>query len=212
MKKLRISAPYLLGMIMLLASCESTDTANVSFVTTYPVIELEGDEIMVLGLGSDYTEPGAVATVGEEEIALETAGTVDPDTPGVYPVNYTASNSDGYSRTATRQVVIYDPETDAVDLSGSYIRAATGVTVTVTKIGPSTYHINDAGGLGEIFLDVTFVHTQGDELVVPRQVAPSSGITVSSIPGTGTITDTGFQWQLNASSTYGTALRVFTKL
>lgn len=212
MKKLRISAPYLLGMIMLLASCESTDTANVSFVTTYPVIELEGDEIMVLGLGSDYTEPGAVATVGEEEIALETAGTVDPDTPGVYPVNYTASNSDGYSRTATRQVVIYDPETDAVDLSGSYIRAATGVTVTVTKIGPSTYHINDAGGLGEIFLDVIFVHTQGDELVVPRQVAPSSGITVSSIPGTGTITDTGFQWQLNASSTYGTALRVFTKL
>lgn len=212
MKKLRISAPYLLGMIMLLASCESTDTANVSFVTTYPVIELEGDEIMVLGLGSDYTEPGAMATVGEEEIALETEGTVDPDTPGVYPVNYTASNSDGYSRTATRQVVIYDPETDAVDLSGSYIRAATGVTVTVTKIGPSTYHINDAGGLGEIFLDVTFVHTQGDELVVPRQVAPSSGITVSSIPGTGTITDTGFQWQLNASSTYGTALRVFTKL
>lgn len=212
MKKLRISAPYLLGMIMLLASCESTDTANVSFVTTYPVIELEGDEIMVLGLGSDYTEPGAVATVGEEEIALETEGTVDPDTPGVYPVNYTASNSDGYSRTATRQVVIYDPETDAVDLSGSYIRAATGVTVTVTKIGPSTYHINDAGGLGEIFLDVTFVHTEGDELVVPRQVAPSSGITVSSIPGTGTITDTGFQWQLNASSTYGTALRVFTKL
>lgn len=212
MKKLRVSAPYLLGMIMLLASCESTDTANVSFVTTYPVIELEGDEIMVLGLGSDYTEPGAMATVGEEEIALETEGTVDPDTPGVYPVNYTASNSDGYSRTATRQVVIYDPETDAVDLSGSYIRAATGVTVTVTKIGPSTYHINDAGGLGEIFLDVTFVHTQGDELVVPRQVAPSSGITVSSIPGTGTITDTGFQWQLNASSTYGTALRVFTKL
>lgn len=212
MKKFLISAYAILGMIILMGSCESTDTANVSFVTTYPVIELEGDEIMVVGLGTDYTEPGAMAKVGEEDVELETAGTVDSNTPGVYPVNYTATNSDGYSRTATRQVVIYDPATDAVDLSGSYIRAATGVTVTVTKTGPSTYHINDAGGLGEIFLDVTFVHTQGDELVVPRQLAPSSGITVSSIPGTGTITNDGFQWQLNASSTYGTALRVFTKL
>lgn len=212
MKKFPISASCLLGMIMLLGSCEGTDTANVSFVTTYPVIELEGDEIMVIGLGTDYAEPGAVAKVGEEEVALETDGTVDSNTPGVYPVNYTAVNSDGYSRSTARQVVIYDPATDAIDLSGSYVRAATGVTVTVTKIGPSTYHINDAGGLGEIFLDVTFVHTQGDELVVPQQVAQSSGISVASIPGTGVITDDGFQWQLNASSTYGTALRVFTKL
>jgi len=212
MKKFLISASSLLGVIILLGSCESTDTANVSFVTTYPVIELEGDEIMVISLGTDYSEPGAVATVGEEEIELETEGTVDSNSPGVYPINYTAMNPDGYSRTAARQVVIYDPATDAVDLSGSYVRAATGVTVTVTKTGPSTYHINDAGGLGEIFLDVTFVHTQGDELVVPLQVAPSSGITVSSIPETGIITPDGFQWQLNASSTYGTALRVFTKL
>lgn len=212
MKKILISASCLLGMIVILGACESTDTANVSFVTTYPVIELEGDEIMVVGLGTGYTEPGAVAKVGDEEVTLETVGTVDSNSPGVYPVNYTAKNSDGFSRTTSRQVVIYDPATDAVDLSGSYLRAATGVTVTVTKIGPSTYHINDAGGLGEIFLDVTFVHTQGDELVVPQQVAPSSGITVSSIPETGIITADGFQWQLNASSTYGTALRVFTKL
>ena len=212
MKKFLISISFLLGMMLLLDACESTDTAHVSYVTTYPTITLEGDEIMVLGVGTGYSEPGAIAKVGEDEVEIVTEGAVNPDAPGVYPISYTAVNIDGFSRTATRQVVVYDPATDAVDLSGSYVRAATGVTVTVTKIGPSTYHINDAGGLGEIFLDVIFVHTQGDELVVPEQVAPSSGITVSSIPGTGTITADGFQWQLNASSTYGTALRVFTKL
>lgn len=212
MKDFLISASSLIIMVLTLASCESTDTANVSFVTTYPTITLEGDAIMVVTLGTGYTEPGVEGKVGDDPVEIETDGTVNPDEPGVYPINYTAVNADGYSRTETRQVVVYDPATDAVDLSGSYVRAATGVTVTVTRIGPSTYHINDAGGLGEIFLDVTFVHTQGDELVVPQQVAPSSGITVASIPGTGTITSTGFQWQLNASSTYGTALRVFTKL
>lgn len=212
MKTFLISASYLLGIILSLASCESTDTANVSFVTTYPTITLEGDQIMVVPLGTDYTEPGVVGKVGDDAVEVDTEGTVNSSTPGVYPINYSAINEDGFSRTETRQVVVYDPATDAVDLSGSYVRAATGVTVTVTKIGPSTYHINDAGGLGEIFLDVTFVHTQGDELVVPRQVAPSSGISVGSIPGTGTITADGFQWQLDASSTYGTALRVFTKL
>lgn len=212
MKKFLYSASCLLGVIAFLSACESTDTANVSFVTTYPVITLEGDQIMVSELGTAYSEPGAVATVGEDEVEIQTEGTVNADAPGVYPINYTAENSDGYARTAVRQVVIYDPATDAVDLSGEYLRAATGVIVTVTKIGPSTYHINDAGGLGEQFLDVTFVHTQGDELVVPQQVAPSSGITVQSIPGSATITDDGFEWQLSASSTYGTALRVFTKL
>jgi len=173
---------------------------------------MEGDQILVSELGIAYTEPGVVATVGEEEVEVQTDGSVNPDDPGVYPISYTAMNTDGYSRTATRQVVVYDPATDAVDLSGEYLRAATGVTVTVTKIGPSTYHINDAGGLGDQFLDVTFVHTQGDELIIPQQVAPSSGITVESIPGTGTITGDGFAWQLNASSTYGTQVRAFTKL
>lgn len=199
-------------MIALFGACESTDTANVSFITTYPVITMEGDPILVSELGTAYTEPGVVATVGEEQVEIQTDGAVNSNAPGVYPISYTATNQDGFSRTATRQVVVYDPATDAVDLAGEYVRAATGVTVTVTKIGPSTYHINDAGGLGEDFLDVTFVNTQGDELVIPQQVAPSSGITVASIPGTGTITSDGFAWALSASSTYGTQVRTFTKL
>ncbi|HEX7016629.1 MAG TPA: immunoglobulin-like domain-containing protein [Cyclobacteriaceae bacterium] len=211
MKKFLISTLTLM-VGLYLGACESDDTAHVSFVTTYPVITLEGDPIYITPMGEPYSEPGATATIGENEVEFEIIGNVDSDEPGVYPIDYVATNEDGFSRSESRQVVVYDPATDAVDLSGTYIRRATGVTVTVTKIGPSTYHINDAGGLGEEFLDVIFVHVQGDELVVPNQVAPSSGITVQSIPGTGMITDTGFQWSLDASAVYGTALRDFEKL
>lgn len=211
MKILRTTYNTLL-IACLLFSCESDDTAHVSFVTTYPTIILEGESIMTSELGTPFTDPGAVAKVGDTEIELDKVGQVDSDQPGVYPITYTATNSDGFSRSEVRQVVVYDPATDAIDLSGSYVRAATGVTVTVTKIGASTYHINDAAGFGSNFLDVVFVHTQGDELVVPLQVAPSSGITVESIPGTGFLTANGFQWRLNASSFYGTAIRDFTRL
>jgi Bacterial surface protein, Ig-like domain len=212
MKKFIKPLSFIFGLAMLLLSCESDDTANISFVTTYPTITVEGDPILVSELGVPFTDPGAVAKVGDAEIELVKDGDVDSNTPGVYPIIYTATNADGFSRSETRQVVVYDPATDAVDLSGDYVREATGVTATVTKIGPSTYHINDAAGFGSNFLDVIFVNTQGDELVVPQQVAPSSGITVESIPGTGFITADGFQWRLNASSFYGTAARVFTKL
>jgi hypothetical protein len=211
MRTIFIVLTYVFGAGMLF-SCESTDTANVSFVTTYPTITLEGDPIVVSELGTAFADPGAIAKVGDTQIEVEVVGQVDSNSPGVYAIRYTATNSDGFSRTESRQVVIYDPATDAVDLSGEYLRAATGVTVTVTKVAPSTYHINDAGGFGDTFLDVIFVHTEGDELVVPLQVAPASGITVETIPGTGVITDDGFEWQLNASSFYGTALRSFTKL
>ena len=198
--------------LLFFISCESDETGNVSFVTTYPVISVEGDQIYITPKGTPYEDPGASASVGEESVELDVNGDVDTSTPGLYPILYSATNTDGFSRIASRQVVVYDPATDAVDLSGDYLRAATGVTVTVTKIGPSTYHINDAGGLGEEFLDVTFVHYEGEDLVIPLQTAPSSGIVVQSVPGTAFINDNGFQWVLNASSVYGSAVRVFTKL
>lgn len=199
-------------VIILCISCESDDTANVSIVTTYPVITIEGDAIYVTPEGTPYTDPGASAKVGEDPVELNVAGDVDVEAPGVYPILYSATNSDGFSRAAARQVVVFDPATDATDLSGDYIRAATGVIATVIKIGPSTYHINDAGGLGESFLDVIFVHVEGDDLVIPLQTAPSSGIVVASVPESAYITDKGFRWVLSASSVYGSAVRDFTKL
>src|SRR5690606_13767492 len=110
-------------------------------------------------VGTAYTEPGAVALVGEDELPVDIDGSVNANEPGVSTIVYSATNTEGFVRSLQRDVVIYDPATDAVDLSGSYIRQATGVTVTVTKIGPSTYRINDAGGLGEEFLDRSEEHT-----------------------------------------------------
>lgn len=199
------SAAFFLG-------CQEDETDNVSFVTTYPVISIEGPQIYTVPVGTSFADPGVEARVGTEPVAVSTSGEVDTSEPGVYALTYQATNTDGFSRTASRQVVVYDPATNVIDLSGQYRRAATGAIATVTKIGPSTYTINDAAGFGaEPFLNVTFVHTQGTELVIPLQTA-SSGITVETIPGSGFTTATGFRWQLSASSFYGTAVRSFVKL
>lgn len=212
MKKILKLSICLVMSVLLFVGCQDDETDNVSFVTTYPVITIEGPEIFTIPMGTAFTDPGVEAKVGTEEVTVNTVGDVDVNEPGVYALTYEATNADGFSRTASRQVVVYDPATDAIDLSGQYRRAATGAVATVTKIGPSTYTINDAAGYGaEPFLDVIFVHTQGNALVIPLQTA-SSGITVETLPGTGEITATGFRWQLSASSFYGTAVRTFVKL
>jgi hypothetical protein len=207
---LRISI-YLVLSAAFLVGCQDDETDNVSFVTTYPVITVEGPLLIIVPLGSSYTDAGAAAHVGSEETTVNTSGAVNVNEPGVYPITYRANNTDGFFRTARREVVVYDPATDAIDLSGEYEEGVTGAIVTVTKTGPSTYSIDDAAGFGtDPFLVATFVHTSGDELVIPFQ-ATSSGITVETIPGSGAITATGFTWQLLASSTFGTRVRTFVK-
>jgi hypothetical protein len=203
---------YLVLCAAVMVGCQEDETDNVSFVTTYPVITLSGPSLYATPLGTAFSDPGVAAFVGTNEVTVVTSGEVDVTAPGVYALTYQATNADGFSRTASRQVIVYDPATNAVDLSGQYRRAATGAVATVTKIGPSTYTINDAGGFGgDPYLDVTFVHTSGTNLVIPQQTA-TSGITVSSIPGSAFTTATGFRWQLSASSFYGTAVRTFVKL
>ncbi len=201
----------IVALIAGLLGCEDVTTDHVSFITTYPVITLNSPALIIQAKGVAFVDP-AEAKVGDQTVPLKIDGAVDETKPGLYLITYTATNKDGFGRSTSRQVVVYDPATDATDLTGAYLRAATGVTVNVVKVSPSTYHIDDAAGFGSSFLDVIFVNTQGTDLIIPQQVAPSSGITVASAPGTGHITSTGFTWVLNASAVYGTSVRTFTKI
>jgi hypothetical protein len=130
----------------------------------------------------------------------------------IHPITFTATNPEGYSVSITRQVVIVDPAADAgVDLTGEYIRNATGVIVQVEKIGPNLYSHSNVGGFAGTVLDAYFVHVEGVELVIPLQVAPTSGVAVESFPDTGSILTDAFQWQINAAG-FGTGNRLFEKL
>ncbi len=114
-----------------LSSCEK-ESANKTMVTIYADMQLEGDDYMVIDKGSTYTDPGFSATVDGKDVSanVKIIGEVDSSVSGVYTILYTYTNSDGFTSSLTRIVVVLDPN-DAVE--GFY---------TIT---PDSYRIYDGG-------------------------------------------------------------------
>lgn len=148
MKKILFLA---LGVAFVLSSCEK-DSLGVSTVTTYPTIELIGDEALTIMVGGTYTEQGCIAMEGPEVITSKvvTEGTVDPSTPGVYTIVYTVANKDGFTTFSRRLIGVIDTDAAAMDISGNYKRnaGAQGIA-TVTKVAayPGLYINNNPGGI-----------------------------------------------------------------
>lgn len=113
MKKLIL--PIIAMCTILFASCDSDSTGDVSRITNYPIIELDGATTVFSPLGQAYVDAGAVATENEAIIPLETsvsglyrgAKTVDINIADEYTQSYTATNVDGFKATATRKVIVY---------------------------------------------------------------------------------------------------------
>ena len=150
-----------------LTSCEK-DTEGLTDITYYPVITLEGGDVAV-PVGQDYVDPGYTADLGGEDVTDQVVITTDFDKSqiGLYSVNYTVTNPDGFSATETRNVFVYDPSV-TLDISGTYDvdmnesmyqqartyadRAAyygntdqcTGITFT--QLLPGMYYVNDIFG------------------------------------------------------------------
>ena len=71
MKKIIITLFFFIGI--LLVGCESENTANVSKVTNYPLVEILGNDPILVKKGSVYTDPGAKATEGGKTIPYTTS-------------------------------------------------------------------------------------------------------------------------------------------
>ncbi|MDR2927494.1 MAG: DUF5011 domain-containing protein [Cytophagaceae bacterium] len=129
---------YILGLslsLLLFASCEK-ESEGVSRLTTYATLEMEGANLMLIQINSAYTEPGVSAFEGETEVPVVITGTVDTATKGVYVIQYSAKNSDGFSASTTRMVAVV-AKMPTTDLSGEY------ELVHATRTGTSTIGIND---------------------------------------------------------------------
>lgn len=114
-------------------SCiEADSTGDVSFVTNYPVITLNGPSVMFLEQGEAYVELGAVSTEGDNEIETTisygsgaylgapgvNSGT---DTPDNYVVTYSAVNKDGFAGSNLRNIWVVPPTGDLVtSIEGFY--------------------------------------------------------------------------------------------
>ncbi|HEX8576889.1 MAG TPA: immunoglobulin-like domain-containing protein [Flavobacterium sp.] len=138
------------GLIILTlftSSCTNEDEIA-SSVTVYPEIEVSGDPTILVHQGQTYTESGVRASIGGNEVPLSTRfvgryrrnvfnTTLNTTISDIYTAEYTAVNEEGFSRTATRQVVVAN--------TGDLVNSIEGVyTSTVFRNGtqgspPSNY-------------------------------------------------------------------------
>ncbi|WP_187262557.1 immunoglobulin-like domain-containing protein [Pontibacter beigongshangensis] len=173
-----------------LLSCEKDDeTANISFVTTYPDFEMTGG-LVVLVKGEEYVEPGVVATESGQEIEITTSvvgsayidpansdpsnvsytSSIDTNVPGIYTITYSATNSDNFSGSTTRTLIVLDAAPDpTVDLSGHYI-SSTSPASDITKVADGVFYATNFWGGGSTVVLAGYILTSdGVNLNIPMQ-------------------------------------------
>lgn len=164
MKKLIYSLFVCLSLVIV--SCDES-TEDPSFVTYYVDFDMKGSDIETVALGNAYVEPGVTVKERGEDITSKMKVTgvedIDVNRVGLYQITYAAQNVDGYAKSISRLVVVYDP-TVTTDISGSYIAGegtqrevkneegvwvAGGFSdykVTLTKVAPGVFKVSDFMG------------------------------------------------------------------
>uniref|UniRef100_UPI0032179E9E BT_2262 family domain-containing protein n=1 Tax=uncultured Draconibacterium sp. TaxID=1573823 RepID=UPI0032179E9E len=143
-------------------SVEAPGFDGTSEVTFLPLITLEGGDVMLDCGATSYTDPGAVASAGGNEIELITNvsgayyGGSSVDGPDIYSVSYSAYNDDGIPATAFRTVEWPPCNGDFVtSIAGVYTCSMTrtpGYSTTdigpifIKDLGDGVYGISDAIG------------------------------------------------------------------
>lgn len=139
--KNRISYLLIALLTISLWSCEK-EYDKVTRITYFPDIVVAGQPVVFSAQNATYTDQGAKSTENGKEITTKVVSTVNSSAIGSYSVNYSAVNVDGFAASASRKVIIYDPKTNASDISGTYsgdvmrngTRGYKGNPVTLTKV------------------------------------------------------------------------------
>ena len=164
--KLLIYIIPILGLVM--TSCDPSVEApgfdDTSEVTYLPLITLEGGDVTLDCDATSYSDPGAVASAGGNDIELITNvsgayyGSSSVDGPDVYSVSYSAYNDDGIPATAFREVYWAPCNGDLVtSIAGAYTAdiVRNGSTspqyqgvgpILIKDLGNGVYQISDAIG------------------------------------------------------------------
>jgi len=192
-------------------------TVGISKIIYYASVVIKGEHLIIIHKGDAYTDPGVTALIKGQPVDVTTTGSVDPTTPGVYNIDYSAKNPEGYVATDFRTVVVIGDDVAANDFSGTYLRAATGVTSTWNKVANGVYTVDNPGGAGVgAGYFVTVVNYTGNKIKIPRQLAtdPDGAIgLVSSRNETynASANPVTYSWVFLAGG-YGTGLRTFKKI
>jgi hypothetical protein len=163
-KETEMKKNFLYSMILMLAtmfvtSCENDSTEGLTFITYYPTLTLEGESFVTSPKGSAFQDPGYSATLQGEDVTsqVEVKSNIDTNKSGLYTISYSITNEDGFAKTASRQVLVVDPNDPIENLyttsADSYRNSGGKITVYgasyklyILSNGDGTYTINDMLG------------------------------------------------------------------
>nr|WP_294793083.1 immunoglobulin-like domain-containing protein [uncultured Mucilaginibacter sp.] len=222
MKRKYLNIIAVVALTVVLFSCKkddfiSTDTqVGISKVTKYAEFTLTGAEYVYLKKGDPYVEPGVKAMAGTTVLPVVTTGLpANTNTAGVYTLKYTATNSDGFSASASRTLVVYDTDATAIgnDFTGNYARTSNGSIAEWTKVAPGVYKVFNPGGAPGTVLTVIMFNKTGTSVYIPSQIAGgalTSSASEASVAGVTPGTLKQYSMQI-INPGYGTAVRTFIK-
>lgn len=214
-----------LGIVLLQACSKepSFDYAEArvgsSKVVFFPTVAIKGERTIIIDQGGTFTDPGVVATLNGAPVEAPSAVTVNTNVPGVYNLEYVATNPEGFTASDWRTVVVISNSAQVTNnnFAGNYLRD-NGVSVIWTKTGRGRYTVENPGGAGVgVGFFVTLVNYDGNKIAIPKQIAPDP-----SLPGPNTVSSNSevynpasvpvsVKYALIAGG-YGSQVRNFTKL
>lgn len=123
----KIHIPILIALVFSIFSC-TEDEIGTSLITNYPVFELNGEDVIFINKGDEYSDPGVVVTENGVEIEYSTSissdfrnfSELDTNKPDIYRITYSAVNKDGFAGTASRTVIVTEQGNLIDNISGLY--------------------------------------------------------------------------------------------
>ena len=147
-------------LTLFLTTC-SKETENLSRSTYYVAFEILGDNPVIVQVGEEYVDAGAIATLQGQDVtdAMVVKSNVNDNAMGMYRVEYSHVNTDGLESRAIRDVIVCNPNVTA-DLSGTWnvsedsyrLVIASGAetnyggddyTVRITRLAPGFFAVSD---------------------------------------------------------------------
>ncbi|MEN2489883.1 immunoglobulin-like domain-containing protein [Flavobacterium sp. B11] len=133
MKNIFIKLTVMVFCSMLFIACDTDSTGNVSRVTNYPIIEINGANTVFTPIGTAFTDPGVVAkeagaiipTIVTYSGNFRGAKTLDINQADEYTQTYTATNKDGFKTNSTRKVIVYKTGDLVNSIEGVYLSTTT---------------------------------------------------------------------------------------
>lgn len=133
MKKSIIFIAVLALLTLGFTACEK-ESEGKTRITYYAELTLKGDATMIVEKGTEFKDPGCTAIMKGEDVSdqIKIASDVDTSTSGVYSVNYSIVNADGFVASATRSVIVLNTSSA---IEGFYTS------------DPASYNVNNNSGV-----------------------------------------------------------------